>query len=158
MIPESFINELKYQCYIEDIIGGYVNLKRAGRNLKGLCPFHSEKTPSFTVYPENGSYYCFGCGSGGDVITFIRNIENLDYVEAVRFLAAKVGMTVPEDETDNGVARLKTRILEANRLSARFFHENLIHTPEALEYIRSRGLQRSDHPAFWVGVCQKLLG
>ena len=74
MIPESFINELKYQCYIEDIVGGYVNLKRAGRNLKGLCPFHSEKTPSFTVYPENGSYYCFGCGSGGDVITFIKKI------------------------------------------------------------------------------------
>ena len=140
MIPESFINELKYQCYIEDIVGGYVNLKRAGRNLKGLCPFHSEKTPSFTVYPENGSYYCFGCGSGGDVITFIRNIENLDYVEAVRFLAAKVGMTVPEEETDNGTAKLKTRILEANRLSARFFHENLIHTPQALAYIRDRGL------------------
>lgn len=140
MIPESFINELKYHCYIEDIVSGYVSLKRTGRNLKGLCPFHSEKTPSFTVYPENGSYYCFGCGSGGDVITFIKNIENLDYVEAVRFLAAKAGMTVPEDETDNGLAKLKTRILEANRLAARFFHENLIHTPEALNYIRNRGL------------------
>ncbi len=154
MIPESFINELKYHCYIEDIVSGYVSLKRTGRNLKGLCPFHSEKTPSFTVYPENGSYYCFGCGSGGDVITFIKNIENLDYVEAVRFLAAKAGMTVPEDETDNGLAKLKTRILEANRLAARFFHENLIHTPEALNYIRNRGLTDKTIRHFGLGFAK----
>lgn len=154
MIPESFINELKYHCYIEDIISGYVSLKRTGRNLKGLCPFHSEKTPSFTVYPENGSYYCFGCGSGGDVITFIKNIENLDYVEAVRFLAAKAGMTVPEDETDNGLGKLKTRILEANRLAARFFHENLIHTPQALQYIRDRGLSDKTIRHFGLGFAK----
>ena len=154
MIPESFINELKYHCYIEDIISGYVSLKRTGRNLKGLCPFHSEKTPSFTVYPENGSYYCFGCGSGGDVITFIKNIENLDYVEAVRFLAAKAGMTVPEDETDNGLGKLKTRILEANRLAARFFHENLIHTPQALQYIRNRGLSDKTIRHFGLGFAK----
>ena len=80
MIPESFLEELKQRCDIEQIISAYVPLKRTGRTYKGLCPFHSEKTPSFVVYPESQSFYCFGCGAGGDVITFIRRQENLEYV------------------------------------------------------------------------------
>ena len=92
----DFLSELKYKNEIESVIGSYVNLKRAGTRLVGCCPFHSEKTPSFTVFLDTSSYYCFGCGAGGDVITFIMNIENLDYVEAVRLLAQRAGMELPD--------------------------------------------------------------
>ncbi|MDY3988447.1 MAG: DNA primase [Massilioclostridium sp.] len=125
MISESFITQLKLACDIESIISSYVPMKREGRNKKALCPFHLEKTPSFVIYEDTQSFYCFGCGAGGDVITFIMRIENLDYIEAVRFLAARVGMTVPEDGQDDRKARLKARILEMNREAARFFHANL---------------------------------
>lgn len=142
MIPDSFIQELRFRCDVESIIASYVNLKRRGRNLVGLCPFHSEKTPSFTVYPESQSFFCFGCSAGGDVITFIRQMENLDYVEAIKFLAQKVGMTVPEDAVDDKASRLKTRILEMNRLTARFYHQCLIEPggKPALDYLLGRAL------------------
>lgn len=126
MIPESFIQELKYYSDIEQIISSYVHLTRRGRNLVGLCPFHSEKTPSFTVYPDNQSFYCFGCGAGGDVVTFVRRAENLEYVEALRFLAEKCGMAMPEEVQDDGAAMRKTRILEINREAARMFHRCLL--------------------------------
>ena len=112
-------------CDIESIVSSYVQLKRAGRNLTGLCPFHSEKTPSMVVYNDSQSFYCFGCGAGGDVISFIMRIENLDYVEAVRFLSERVGLQLPEDGREDASSRLKPVILEINRLSARFFHECL---------------------------------
>ena len=83
-IPEEFLTELRDRTDIEDLLSSYVQLKRRGKNLVGLCPFHSEKTPSFTVYPENNSFYCFGCGAGGDVVTFVRRMENLDYVERIK--------------------------------------------------------------------------
>ncbi|MEG1773664.1 MAG: CHC2 zinc finger domain-containing protein, partial [Oscillospiraceae bacterium] len=118
MIPESFIEELKYRSDIEQIISPYVQLKRAGRHLTGLCPFHSEKTPSFVVYPENQSFYCFGCGAGGDVVTFVRKSENLEYLEALRFLAQKAGMTLPEDAENDEAGRMRLRLLECNRESA----------------------------------------
>ncbi len=119
-----------------------MNLKRRGRNLVGLCPFHSEKTPSFTVYPDSQSFYCFGCGAGGDVITFIKKIENLEYVEALRFLAKRANMQMPEDVEGDKTARLRTRILELNRKLARFFHEQLIAPSgrKALSYLRGRGI------------------
>ena len=126
MIPDQFLQELKYRSDIEQIIGSYVNLRRRGRTLSGLCPFHSEKSPSFTVYPENQSFYCFGCGAGGDVISFIRRIENLDYMESIRFLAQRAGMQVPEEAGDDRSARLRKRILELNRDAARYFHRNLM--------------------------------
>ena len=88
-LPIDFLDRLKDRNRIEDVMRSYVTLKHAGHNLKCLCPFHSEKTPSCTVYTDNGSFYCFGCGAGGDVITFIMKIENLDYIEAVRFLAQR---------------------------------------------------------------------
>ena len=106
-IGQDFLMELKYRNDIESVVGSYVNLKRRGSNLVGLCPFHNEKTPSFTVYPENGSFYCFGCGAGGDVITFIRQIENLDYLEAVKYLADRTGLQVPEDGYDASMQRMK---------------------------------------------------
>lgn len=142
MIPDSFIQELKYHSDVEQVISSYVPLKRAGRNLKGLCPFHSEKTPSFTVYPDSQSFYCFGCGAGGDVVTFVKRVENLEYIEALRLLADRAGMTLPEDGMDDSAARLKTRVLEINRESARFFYQ-MLYTPRgasALEYFHQRGL------------------
>ena len=153
MLPESFLNELKYRCDVEQIIGSYVQLRRRGRNLTGLCPFHSEKTPSFTVYPENQSFYCFGCGAGGDIVTFIRRIENLDYMEAIRFLAERVGMQVPENEMDDGAHRLKMRILEINRESARYFHKALMSEAgrEARAYLIGRGLGKPIIVRFGIG-------
>ena len=103
-LPDTFIRELKARSEIGDVASAYMNLKRRGRNLVGLCPFHNEKTPSFNIYPENGSFFCFGCETGGDVITFIRKIENLDYMEAVRFLAQRCGMEVPENGADAAAA------------------------------------------------------
>ena len=121
-LPDTFLQELKARSDLAEIAASYVNLKRSGRNLVGLCPFHSEKTPSFNIYPEEGNFYCFGCEAGGDVITFIRRIENLDYMEAVRFLAQRAGMQVPENNMDDGMSKLRTRILEMNRESARFYY------------------------------------
>ena len=95
------MQDLKSRCDITDIVSSYVNLKRRGKNMVGLCPFHNEKSPSFNVYPENNSFYCFGCGAGGDVITFIRKIENLDYIEAVKMLADRVGLQMPEQGVDD---------------------------------------------------------
>ena len=140
--PQAFLDELKNRSEIISVISSYVNLRRSSRNLVGLCPFHSEKTPSFTVFPETQSYYCFGCGAGGDVITFVRNIENLDYPEAVRFLAQRAGMTVPENGEDDAAARLKARVYEINRLAARWFFDRLV-APEgeaARAYLLGRKL------------------
>ena len=124
-IPRSFIENLRMSCDMENIVSSYVKLKRQGRNLAGLCPFHSEKTPSMVVYPDTQSFFCFGCGAGGDVISFIMRIENLDYVEAVKFLAQRVGMTVPEGGTEDRASRMKPIILEITRLAARFYHDTL---------------------------------
>ena len=99
-LSDAFLEQLRANTDIESVISPYVNLRRRGKNLVGLCPFHNEKTPSFTVYPENGSFYCFGCGVGGDVITFVRRMENLDYMEAVKQLADRAGMALPEDGYD----------------------------------------------------------
>src|ERR1035437_3871490 len=120
------MTELRYRNNIETIVSPYVNLKRRGSNLTGLCPFHNEKTPSFTLYPENGSFYCFGCGVGGDVITFIRDIENLDYMEAVRYLAERSGVNMPEDGFDDSGRQLRQTLLEINRETAKFFHRCLM--------------------------------
>ena len=120
-LPDDFLQELKARSDMVDVASSYLNLKRRGRNMVGLCPFHGEKTPSFNIYPENGSFYCFGCGAGGDVITFIRKIENLDYIEAVRFLAQRAGLDMPENSYDEGLSNLRKRIYEANREAGRFF-------------------------------------
>lgn len=152
-LSEDFLMELKARSDIEAFISSYVALKRRGRNLVGLCPFHNEKTPSFTVYPESQSYYCFGCGAGGDVITFLRQIENLDYLEAVRALAERAGLEVPEDRVDDSLLRLKSRVLEANREAARFFHHCLVSSPnEGLRYFtEQRKLSRGTIQRFGLG-------
>ena len=141
MIPDSFIQDLKASCDIEDIVSGYVKLTRKGKNLVGLCPFHSEKTGSFYIYPNTQSFYCFGCGAGGDTITFLKRIENLEYVEAVKLLAQKAGVQVPEDSMDDRGARLKARTLEINRETARFYHQCLVSDVgrDAYRYLIERG-------------------
>lgn len=143
MIPESFLQELKYRCDIESVVSRYVNLRKSGKSLVGLCPFHSEKTPSFRVYPEDQHFYCFGCETGGDVITFIRKIENLEYREAVEVLAAQAGMTVPSEEPGaRDAAQRRNRVLEMNRAAARFFHACLLSERgrEGLDYFTRRAL------------------
>ena len=124
-LSDSFLEQLRANTDIESVISPYVNLRRRGKNLVGLCPFHNEKTPSFTVYPENGSFYCFGCGVGGDVITFVRRMENLDYMEADTQLADRAGMALPEDGYDDTLAKTRTAVLAANRAAAKFFHSQL---------------------------------
>lgn len=152
LIPESFIQELKFYSDIEQVISSYVRLSRRGKILVGLCPFHNEKTPSFTVYPDGQHFYCFGCGAGGDVITFIRRIENLEYLEAVRLLAERAGMTLPEDTQDD-TARLKMRILELNRSAARFYFHMLSSPAGArgLDYFRRRELSGATIKRFGLG-------
>ena len=151
--PPEFLRELGERCRIEDIAPSYVNLRRRGKNLVGLCPFHNEKTPSFCVYPENNSFYCFGCNKGGDIVTFIMGVENLDFTEAVRFLAQRVGMTLPEEGADLSMSRLRTRILEINRESGRFYF-GVLSTPEGkpgLDYLRRRGLDPKTIRRFGLG-------
>ena len=156
-ISDDFKQELKLRIHIEDVIGEYVKLKRSGRGLMGLCPFHGEKTPSFSVSPDLGIYHCFGCQEGGDVIQFIRKIENLDYVDAVKLLAQKAGMTIPENSFDQGSYRLRQRIYEANRETARFYVKAL-YTPEgkeALNYLLERKLTPKTITHFGLGYSPK---
>lgn len=153
MLPEAFLNELKYRTDIEQVISRYVQLRRRGRNLTGLCPFHAEKTPSFTVYPETQSFYCFGCGAGGDAITFVKRMENLEYMEAVRTLAERAGLAVPDNTVDDGSRQRKARILELNRAAARHFHQNLMSDTgrEARAYLVGRGLTKATVVRFGIG-------
>ena len=123
MIPQEYIQEVVRRNDIEEVIGQYVQLRRRGRTLSGLCPFHNEKTPSFVVYPDTQSFYCFGCGAAGDVIGFVRKYNNLGYVESVKQLASRAGMPLPEESDHEATAR--QRLLEINRCAARYFYENL---------------------------------
>lgn len=153
-IPEDVINEIKYRNDIESVISQYVTLKRRGKNLVGLCPFHGEKTPSFTVYPETSSFYCFGCGVGGDVFTFTGLIENLDYIESIKHLAEKSGVTLPDSGYDDSMLRLKNRIYDINKETGRFFHSHLL-TDEgkwARDYLLGRGLSVSTIKHFGLGA------
>ena len=135
MISKETIEQVLIRNDIESLIGSYVSLKRAGSNLKGLCPFHSEKSPSFTVYPQDNSFYCFGCGAGGDAITFVRKRENLDYPDAVEFLANRAGITIVRDERGGYQSTPKidrARMFKMNADAARYFHQRLFdNTPEA---------------------------
>ncbi len=153
-IPEDVINEIKYRNDIETTISQYVNLKRRGKNLVGLCPFHGEKTPSFTVYPETGSFYCFGCGVGGDVFTFTGLIENLDYIESIKLLAERSGVALPDSGYDDSMQRLKNRIYDINRESAKFFHSCLMSDDGkwVREYLLARGLTLSTIKHFGLGA------
>ena len=149
----AFLDELNARNPIEDVVGQYVALTKRGSNLFGLCPFHSEKTPSFSVAPDKGIYYCFGCHKGGGAVNFIMEIENLSYPDAVRFLAKRAGMEVPEDDEYQSQLRKKERLWALCREAARFFHRQL-KTPQAAEarkYIAKRGLSDSIITRFGIG-------
>lgn len=151
---DDFIQQLRDRNDIESVIGSYIDLKRRGKNLVGLCPFHNEKTPSFTVYPETASYYCFGCGAGGEVINFIRNIENLDFTEAVKLLADRAGIQLPQENYDDSAAKMRRRIYEANREAARFFHETLFteQGKQQLAYLHNRRISPKMIKHFGLGA------
>ncbi len=152
-INERFIQDLQEKVDIDQVISSHVNLKRRGKTLVGLCPFHNEKTPSFTVYPDTRSFYCFGCGAGGDVISFVRRIENLDYIEAVKAVAQIAGMSMPEDGYDDTLSKKRMRLLAANREAARFFNACLMDEKNrpALDYFLKRGLSPNTIRKFGLG-------
>lgn len=151
--PEAFLDELVARNPIEDVVGQYVNLKRSGSNLFGLCPFHSEKTPSFSVTPDKGMFYCFGCHKGGGVINFEMEIEGLSYPDAVRALAKRAGLEVPDDEQYQSRYRQQERLWALHKEAARFFHSRL-YAPvgaNALQYAASRGMPKSILTKFGIG-------
>ena len=151
--PESFIDELVARNPIEDVVGQYVTLKRSGANMFGLCPFHGEKTASFSVAPDKGIYYCFGCHKGGGAINFMMELEGLSYPDAVRSLAKRVGMQVPEDEQYESRYRAQERLWALHKEAARFFHGQL-YAPvgqSALQYALGRGMSKGILTAFGVG-------
>lgn len=152
--PQSFMDELVARCDIADVVGSYVQLTRKGANLFGLCPFHSEKSASFSVSPDKQIYYCFGCKRGGGVVNFIMEEENLPFPDAVRFLAKRAGMEVPEEDGDREAGRRRARLLELNRDAARFYHR-LLQQPEGLavrDYLNRRRIKWSTAVTFGMGA------
>ena len=151
--PPSFIDELLARNPIEEVVGQYVNLKRSGSNMFGLCPFHGEKTASFSVAPDKGIYYCFGCHKGGGAVNFMMEVEGLSYPDAVRKLAQRAGMEVPEDEQYQSRYRKQERLWALMKEAGRFFNEQL-YTPagaQCLEYVQKRGLSKSIVTRFGIG-------
>ena len=151
--PPSFLDDLVERNPIEDVVSQYVSMTRRGGRLFGLCPFHGEKTPSFSVSPDNGLFYCFGCHKGGGVINFVMEIENLSYPDAVRFLAKRAGMEVPEDEQYHSRYRQQERLWALSAEAARFFHAQLYQPAgaQALAYARGRGLSQKILTNFGMG-------
>ena len=151
--PERFIDELVSRTDIVDLVSGYVRLNKKGNNYWGLCPFHSEKTPSFSVAIDKQIYYCFGCHKGGGAINFVMEMEQTSYVEAVRHLAQRAGMQVPESEYDKGRKEKRERLLEMNKQAARYFHAQLYapHGAQALAYLTGRGLSKGTLTRFGLG-------
>ena len=149
----AFLDELIARNPIEDVVGQYVNLRRSGSNLFGLCPFHGEKTASFSVAPDKGMYYCFGCHKGGGAINFVMEVEGMSYPDAVRNLAARVGLPVPEDEQYESQYKRQERLWAANKEAARFYHSQL-YAPigkAALEYAMGRGMPKGTLINFGIG-------
>ncbi|NLC67295.1 MAG: DNA primase [Clostridiaceae bacterium] len=154
-IPEELIEEIRASNDIVDVVSEYVRLEKKGKYFFGLCPFHREKTPSFSVTPSMQIFNCFGCNKGGNVIHFIMNIENLDFIEAVEFLAERAGIKLPEEKSqaDKDIYVLRQEILEINKTAARYFHEN-INTQagmKAREYLRKRGVSDKTVKIFGLG-------
>ncbi len=156
-LPADFLERLKDANRIDDVMSSYVQIKRAGSVSKCLCPFHSEKTASCTIYSDTQSFYCFGCGAGGDVITFIMKIENLDYIEAVKLLAERSGIPLPEESSrGSDTVRKKQRLYEINREAARFFFNNL-RSPNGktgLKYLIGRGLKPETISKYGLGFAE----
>ena len=152
-LPDSFLQELKLKTDIVDLVSSYVTLKKRGNTYVGLCPFHNEKTPSFTVYENTQSFYCFGCGAAGDCVGFTRKIDNLDYIDAVKSLAQRAGMQMPEDGYDDSLSKKRRTILEINRETARFYHSYMMSEEGkvGLQYFLERGLSLKTIKHFGLG-------
>ena len=162
-ISPQIIEDIKARNDIEHVVSSYITLKRAGSNFNGSCPFHSERTPSFTVFPSTQSFYCFGCGAGGDAITFVMRMENLDYVSAVRALAERSGVTLPENITYGGQKEVtRQRVLEMNKEAARFFRNALFdpkYGAQAMDYlVNKRKLSTSVIKHFVIGFAPNSFG
>ncbi|MBR5534191.1 MAG: DNA primase [Ruminiclostridium sp.] len=152
-IPSAFLDELVARSDIVDVVSDYVSLTPKGGSYWGLCPFHGEKTASFHVLPDRQLYHCFGCGKGGGVISFVMELENLPYVDAVRLLSKRAGMEFPERDMDDSSRRKRAKLLALNKEAARFFHSQL-HSPvgrEGLDYLRNRGLSKGIMTRFGLG-------
>jgi DNA primase len=152
---DHFLQELSERCEIADVVSDYVRLtKKSGANLFGLCPFHSEKTPSFSVSPEKQIYHCFGCGKGGGVISFIMEMEKLSFADAVAFLARRAGMDLPEENGDETASK-RRRMLELHREAARFYHEQFLGSAgaPARDYAFRRGISAATVKKLRPGVC-----
>ena len=149
---DDFLRSVEDNNDIISLAGNYVQLKRTGNTYSCCCPFHSEKTPSCHFYPNNNSFYCFGCHIGGTVITFVKEIERLDFQEAVKFLAERAGMALPDDKDDKS-AQKRRRLFEMNKAAGKFFHERLF-APEGkvgLDYLTKRGLSIHTIKRFGLG-------
>ena len=156
-ISKEKIEEIKVKNNIHDVISKYVKLTSKGGNLIGLCPFHNEKTPSFTVYPEKDSFYCFGCGIGGDIIEFIQRIEKIDYISAVKLLAERSGVKITEDAEDNYYTKMRNKILAINQEAAKFYQSYLksANGKWAVEYLSNRGLSSETIEKYQLGCAPK---
>lgn len=150
-IPEEKIEEVKDTVDIVSVISEYVDLKKSGRNFVGLCPFHNEKTPSFTVSSQKGLFHCFGCGEGGDVIGFIMKKENMSYPEAIRFLADKAGIFIESGSFDKRSYKRRKKLLKINEEARQFFYKNLLTREVPRRYLRQRGLDRECINRFFLG-------
>ena len=145
----NHLEEIRLRINIEELVGGYVQLKKAGRNLRGLCPFHGEKTPSFMVSPEKGIAYCFGCSQGGDIFKFIQLIENVNFNEAVSILAKKANVTLPRQMPEINNKRLKS--IEVNQWSVKFYQEQLENNKKHKDSLLKRGLTEESIKKFQLG-------
>lgn len=153
-IPEQQINDLKDRIDIVDLISEYVNLKRAGSSFKGLCPFHNEKTPSFMVNREKNNFHCFGCHEGGDAISFIMKIENLGYIDAIKFIADKLGVVLEETEYSKDRVNRNNKYYEINSLAAKFYFKNLLTYDFPQEYLKKRGLDKKVLNKYFLGYAR----
>ncbi len=155
-LPQSFIEELTARCDITEIVSRYVKLTKKGGNYFGLCPFHNEKTPSFSVAPDKQIFHCFGCAAGGGAITFIMRVEGLTYIDAIYFLANMYNMQVPEDNADKGFKKKRERLLEINKAAARHFYNNLYteNGARGLNYFKNRGLHKRTMDNFGLGYAE----
>ncbi|MFM1576218.1 DNA primase, partial [Helcococcus ovis] len=150
-IPEQQIEELKSRIDIVDIISEYVDLKRAGSSFKGLCPFHNEKTPSFMVNREKNNFHCFGCHEGGDAISFIMKMENLEYIDAIKFIAEKLGFSLEETEYSKEKVSRSNKLYEINSKAARFYFKELLTNQIPQNYLNERGLNKNILNKYFLG-------
>src|SRR5262245_16641977 len=153
-MADPVIDEIKQRIDIVDLISGTVQLKKAGRSFKGLCPFHQEKTPSFHVDPERGTYHCFGCNKSGDVFTWLQETENLDFGEALRRLAGRAGVRLPERSAGPGAGAPAPAAADALAVAATWYHDLLLRAPEAeaaRRYLQRRGVLPETVERFGLG-------